>query len=705
MHRGENGFWIAVMKPDDAAHDQIVRGFGPALAPGMRVDCTGVWTLHPKYGRQFAADVISRAIPKESDGLKAFLQSDLIRGIGPVMAQRLIDAFGADLPAVLRDTPERLSEVKGMSAKRIEMLLSSWAEQTAQRDVLIFLEQFRITPGKAMKIFKAWGKDTLKILKANPYRLTELRGFGFKTADEIGIKMGIEPDSPFRLKGGLTAMLQEAEESGSCCLPDSELVSLTAEALSADAEAVLKAMKEEIADGHLVRETVSSVPLVALPELHRAEESIAEDLARLSEAAGLFPFTEDDVTETASELGIALSDEQKNAVMTALQNRVSVITGGPGVGKTLTVRVLLAVMRKAGIRHISLCAPTGRAAKRMEETSGEHASTIHRLLGFKGSHFIHCRDFRLLSQVVIADETSMLDVRLAAQLLEAVPDHATVVFVGDADQLPPVGPGLVLSDIIASGTIPVAKLTKVYRQAAQSRIISAAHAINRGIMPDLVPDPNGDFFFSPAYDPDEAADRIVKYVSANLPRYYGFNAKRDIQVLSPMQKTPTGVRALNERLQNALNPAKGGPVLKRFEGEFRIGDKIMQTANNYDKGVFNGDIGIVTAIDPKKRRLTAAFDTVTAEYEPDEIEDLTLAYAITIHKSQGSEMPCVVIPVTTQHYVMLERNLIYTGVTRGRKLVALVGQEDALELAVHRISHARRTTTLANRLLRKLPQL
>ena len=702
----ERGFSIFTVRTAGRTGTVTVKGHGIAVAPGQPVECSGKWIHHDKFGWQIAADVIDRATPKTVEGIRRFLCSDRMKGIGAKTADLLIGQFGTKLGEVIEKTPEKIFAVKGLPKARAELIIEGWKEQHELRDTIIALETFGITPAQAMKIWNTFGKRAKRIVKANPYELMRIDGIGFRTADEIAVKAGLPPDSAFRLKAGLVAVLDAAAVDGSSCLPKTVLLDRAEKALLIDKELLNQTLIAELPEGRLIRESINDRNMIFLPQLRFAEDHVAENLIRLRAASAPLQDAHRIVAESEKRLGIELAPEQRQAVLTSLSVKVSVITGGPGVGKTLTVKVILDILRHAagaaGYPAVSLCAPTGRAAKRMTETTGEEARTIHRLLGWRGEEWTYNEDNPLDADTLIADECSMLDVYLADRLLRALKTGTRVIFVGDVDQLPSVGPGMVLADIIESGLIPVTRLTRIYRQAEESQIITAAHEINHGRIPEFPSDVPSDYIFAEVQEPEAVAQLINRLVTEVLPAEYGLKSASDIQVLSPMKNAATGVIELNALLQQSLNPPRPGePVIERTPHTLRIGDKVMQTSNNYDLNVYNGDIGFIRGIDKQNDRIDVDFDGRHVFYKREQTESLTLAYSLTVHKSQGAEFPCVIIPLTTQHFKMLERNLFYTAVTRGRKLVIVIGQREALELAVKCRNATKRYTGLAWRMNQK----
>jgi exodeoxyribonuclease V alpha subunit len=594
--------------------------------------------------------------------------------------------------------PERLREVTGIGLVRAKRITDAWAEQKIIREIMVFLHSNGVGTARAVRIYKTYGSDAVQVMTENPYRLArDIRGIGFKTADVIAMKLGVEKTAMIRVRAGISYALTEAMDDGHCGLPTEELVPLAVELLEISKELVETALDLELSEGTVIAGTVGETACVFLGGLYRAEQVIAERLLRL--ANGKLPWLYIDADKALpwveQKTGLSLAESQVAAIRLALISKVLVITGGPGVGKTTIVNAILRILDAKGV-NLLLCAPTGRAAKRMTEATGFEAKTIHRLLEVdpKAGGFKRNSDNPLECDLLVVDETSMVDVMLMQALMKAAPDNAALLIVGDIDQLPSVGPGQILADVIASGAVPVVRPTEVFRQAAQSRIITSAHRINQGSIPDLSkPEGDSDFYFVQADDPETAVPRIVELVKTRIPQRFGLDPIRDIQVLCPMNRGGVGARSLNMELQTALNPA-GERKVERFGWTFAPGDKVMQIENDYDKEVYNGDIGYVDDVDPDAGELTASFDGRAVVYGFGELDTLVPAYAATIHKSQGSEYPAVVIPVLTQHYAMLQRNLLYTAVTRGKKLVVLVGQKKAVAIAVRNVSGRRRWSKL-----------
>jgi exodeoxyribonuclease V alpha subunit len=697
-HNSENGF--CVLRAKVRGHRDVVTvvGHAAAVAAGEWITVSGEWVNDRTHGQQFKARFLRTSAPTSADGIEKYLSSGMIRGVGPVYAKKLVRAFGEKVFDVIEATPDRLREVDGIGPVRAASILAAWAEQKAVREIMVFLHSHGVGTARAVRIFKTYGADAIQVMTENPYRLArDIRGIGFKTADAIAMKLGIEKTAMIRVRAGISYALTEALDEGHCGLPTDELVPLAEKLLEVPQELIRAALELELQEGSVVADRVGETPCVFLAGLHRAERIIAERLMRLANGTLPWPWIDADkaLPWVEQRIGFGLAESQVAAIRLALASKVLVMTGGPGVGKTTIVKGILRILA-AKNANLLLCAPTGRAAKRMTEATGFEAKTIHRLLEVdpKGGGFKRGDDNPLDCDLLVVDETSMVDVMLMQALMKAIPDKAALLIVGDIDQLPSVGPGQVLADIISSGAVPVVRLTEVFRQAAQSRIITSAHRINRGSIPDLSPPgTDSDFYFVQADDPETAVGRIIELVKTRIPKRFGLDPIRDIQVLCPMNRGGVGARSLNIELQAALNPASDNKI-ERFGWTFAPGDKVMQIENDYDKEVYNGDIGSIDCIDPADGELTAIFDGRAVTYGFGELDMLVPAYAATIHKSQGSEYPAVVIPIMTQHYAMLQRNLLYTGVTRGKKLVVLVGQKKAVAIAVRNVSGRRRWSKL-----------
>ena len=698
FHNADSGF--CVLRAKARGYRDLVRVFGhaAAISAGEWITASGVWINDRTHGQQFKARFMRTSAPTSIEGIEKYLGSGMIRGIGPVYASKMVRIFGEKVFDIIEAEPGRLREVEGIGPVRAKRITDAWAEQKIVREIMVFLHSHGVGTARAVRIYKTYGSDAIQVMTENPYRLAkDIRGIGFKTADAIAMKLGIEKTAMIRVRAGISFALSEATDEGHCGLPKEELLPLAVELLEVSGELVETALALELGEGTVIADTVGETPCVFLAGLHKAERVIAERLQKL--AGGDLPWQSIDADKALPwierKTGLSLAESQIKAIRLALTSKVLVITGGPGVGKTTIVNSILRILAAKAVKLL-LCAPTGRAAKRMTEATGFEAKTIHRLLEVdpKGGGFKRDTDYQLDCDLLVVDETSMVDVMLMQALMKAVPDDSALLIVGDIDQLPSVGPGQVLADIIASGAVPVVRLTEVFRQAAESRIITSAHRINQGLMPDLSrPEGATDFYFVEAETPEIAVDRIVELVKTRIPSRFGLDPIRDIQVLCPMNRGGVGARSLNIELQAALNPA-GERKVDRFGWTFAPGDKVMQIENDYDKEVYNGDIGYIDDVDPDAGELTASFDGRSVSYMFGELDTLVPAYAATIHKSQGSEYPAVVIPVMTQHYAMLQRNLLYTGVTRGKKLVVLVGQKKAVAIAVKNASGRRRWSKL-----------
>jgi len=697
-HNGDNGFCVLRIKARGHRDLVAVVGHAATICAGEWITASGEWINDRTHGQQFKTRFMRTSAPTSIDGIEKYLGSGMIRGIGSVYAKKMVKAFGEKVFDIIEAEPDRLREVTGIGQVRAKRITDAWAEQKIVREIMVFLHSHAVGTARAVRIYKTYGADAVQVMTENPYRLArDIRGIGFKTADTIAMKLGIEKTAMIRVRAGISYALMEAMDEGHCGLPTEELVPLAVELLVVDKGLVQTAVDLELTDGTVIADTVDETACIFLSGLYRAEKVIAERLQRLASRTLPWPYIDPEkaLPWIEQKTGLKLAETQVAAIRLALLSKTMVITGGPGVGKTTIVNSIMRILSAKGV-NLLLCAPTGRAAKRMTEATGFEARTIHRLLEVdpKGGGFKRGTDHPLECDLLVVDETSMVDVMLMQALLKAIPDNAALLIVGDIDQLPSVGPGQVLADIIASGAVPVVRLTEIFRQAAQSRIITGAHKINQGLIPDLSrPEGDSDFYFVQIDDPETAVPRIIELVKTRIPQRFGLNPIRDIQVLCPMNRGGVGARSLNIELQAALNPA-GERKVERFGWTFAPGDKVMQIENDYDKEVYNGDIGYIDDVDPDDGELTASFDGRPVTYGFGELDTLVPAYAATIHKSQGSEYPAVVIPVMTQHYTMLQRNLLYTGVTRGKRLVVLVGQKKAVAIAVKNVSGRRRWSKL-----------
>lgn len=698
FHNADNGFAVLRVKARGKRDLITVVGHVAVIAAGEFIQASGQWNNDRQHGLQFRARFLKAMPPTTVEGIEKYLGSGMIRGIGPVYAKKLVRAFGVQVFDIIEAEPERLREVTGIGPKRAEGIVAGWAEQRIIREIMIFLHANGVGTSRAVRIYKTYGNDAVQLICEDPYRLArDIRGIGFRTADAVAMKLGIEKTAMIRARAGISYALTEALDDGHCGLPRDELLPLAVKLLEIPESLIVDALTLELDAGAVIADTVENRACVFLAGLYRAEQAIAARLRTLS--AGRPPWPAIDACKAIpwveEKTGLTLAESQKDAVRRALAAKVTVITGGPGVGKTTLVNAILRILAAKRV-DLLLCAPTGRAAKRMTETTGREAKTIHRLLQVdpKNGSFKRNEENTLDCGLLVIDETSMVDVPLMSALLKAVPSNAAVIFVGDVDQLAAVGPGQALSDMIASGAVPVVHLTEVFRQAAESQIIQSAHRINAGRLPELSkPASETDFYFVSADSPEVAVARLIEIVKDRIPRRFGLDPVRDIQVLCPMNRGGVGARSLNIELQKALNP-RFEPRVEKFGTTFVVGDKVMQVENDYDKEVYNGDVGFVEAIELETGEMAIDFDGRSVSFQFGELDQVVLAYATTIHKSQGSEYPAVVIPVLTQHYAMLQRNLLYTGVTRGKRLVILLGQKKAIAMAVKNTSGRRRWSKL-----------
>ena len=701
----ENGF--AVLKVKAKGHrDQVtVIGSLPSVSAGEWVTAEGRWVQDREFGQQFRAEMLSSTAPNTREGIEKYLGSGMVKGIGPVYAKKLVEKFGEQIFDVIETQSAKLEEIDGIGPKRRKRIKDAWAEQKVIRTIMVFLHSNGVSTSRAVRIYKTYGETAVETVQNNPYSLAkDIHGIGFKTADTIAQKIGIPHDSLIRACAGLSHVLLEATGNGHCALPMELLLDEAGKLLLVDLKIATAALQKTLADGDLVQERINDQDLIFLPALKRAEEGIAARIKNLCSLPPTYPPIDfgKAVEWCEAKTGKELAPTQRAALQQALTNRMLIITGGPGVGKTTLVNSILKILTAKKVRCL-LCAPTGRAAKRLTETTGLAARTIHRLLEANPATntFTRNEGSPLDCDLLVVDECSMVDVSLMNHLLRALPAGASLLLVGDVDQLPSVGPGMVLRNLIDSQIVPVVRLTEVFRQAAHSRIITNAHRINEGHLPEFVArDQDSDFHFVEREDPEVIASTLVEFVQRRISAKFGLDPIRDIQVLCPMNRGSLGVRELNLRLQAELNPARAEiPSVEKFGWQFRVRDKVIQTENNYDKEVFNGDIGQIVKIDPIEREVTVNFDAREVVYDFGELDEVSLAYAITIHKSQGSEFPAVVIPLAMQQYMLLQRNLVYTGITRGKKLVMLIGQRKALGLAVRNNKTEHRFSGLLHRLL------
>ncbi len=763
FYNEENGYTVLRLRPDERgmlpyAHGRehliTIVGNLPEVNPGEWLKLTGQWLTHAKHGRQFQVEVCEQAVPATVEGIKRYLGSGMVRGVGKVMAERIVNRFGVDTLTVIDENPQRLGEVLGIGRKRVDAIIKAWEEQRAIKDVMLFLHSHGISTHLAVKIYKQYGDQSLVVVQATPYRLVQdIHGIGFKTADKIAQALGLAADDPARIEAGIHYTLARMADDGHVYAPQAELEPEAAEILQVPAERVT-AVLQSLESGELVRretivyetaddrrQTIAAggaqgsggageqgsalreEQAVYLPALYFSETGLTRQVRRLIEhpTSRLRGMTNDELRMTnGREARAPLTAQQQQGINATLTHKLAILTGGPGTGKTTTLRTLLDILDGAGHTY-ALASPTGRAAKRLTEATGREARTIHRLLEFKpGEGFGRNENNPIDADLIVIDEASMLDLVLAYNLLRAIGSDSHLLLVGDIDQLPSVGAGDVLRDLIESGVAAVVRLETIFRQAANSLIIRNAHRINQGLMPETErrgageqggrgagekeaatgrEETPGDFYIFIKEDPGETAELLVDVVAQRIPHKFGLDPLDDIQVLAPMYNGLAGVTRLNQMLQETLNPMGPRKVERRIGGRvFRVGDKVMQTVNNYDKGVYNGDIGRITAIDVIEQTLTVGIDGAPVVYSFLEVDELIHAFAISVHKSQGAEYPCVVIPVVVQHYMMLQRNLLYTAVTRARRLVVLVGTRRAIQIAVRTNPVAKRHTALDWRL-------
>ncbi|HVU37690.1 MAG TPA: ATP-dependent RecD-like DNA helicase [Opitutales bacterium] len=700
----ENGYCVAELQTGSRSAPITITGELPGVQCGETLMVTGEWMQHATYGSQFKVKAFKSTLPSTVHGIRKYLASGLVEGIGEVYAERIVAKFGADTLRVISEQSGRLREVPGIGRTRVKSIKAAWDAQQAERDVMMFLQTYGVTTSLCVKLVRQYGANAKALLQKDPYRVArEVQGIGFLTADKIARNLGLGNDSPARLDAGLLFALEECAEDGHTCWPVEELVERAAEMLEVSPNLLPARVTELTANGAMVKLPQG---LLQLPVYEKAERAIAESVHRLSEAKSALPpiAVEKAVAWAQDRAGFAFAPEQSAGLVSALKAKFSVLTGGPGTGKTTILRALADILRAKKARLL-LAAPTGRAAQRLGEAARAHASTIHRLLKFDatGGGFTANAGNPLECDFLVVDESSMLDARLAAALLRAVPPKAHVLLVGDADQLPSVGAGHVLKDLIASGRVAVTKLEKIFRQGERSGIVTTAHGILHGnaTPPPPVADlarlnPAEDVHFLRAPDPEKCVEAVARLCRDFLPKWYDLDPVMDVQVLAPMHKGVGGISNLNHALQAALNPhARGVPL---GGARFQIGDKVIQLRNNYDLGLFNGDLGRVTTVNPHGGTLAANFDGETIDFDRAALGDLAIAYTISIHKSQGSEFPVVVIPLLKQHYIMLQRNLLYTALTRGRKKVFLVGDPEAYTLAVRRAEATQRRTDLERKL-------
>ncbi len=701
FHSEDSGFCVIRVRVKGKRDLVTVIGSAPSICPGEYVECVGFWINDRQHGLQFKAVTLNVVPPSTLEGIQKYLSSGMVNGIGAHFAEKLVAAFGEDVFDVIEQDPDRLLTLEGIGQKRKQRVVEGWAEQKAVREIMVFLQSYGIGTSRAVRIYKTYGDESIEKVRENPYRLAlDIHGVGFKTADSLAQKLGIPNDSILRARAGIRHVLQEMSGQGHCAAYRSQLIEAAEKLLEISAVVLEQAIADETVSDQLIVEMHEGQQIVFLISLHRAETGSAASILRLTN--GILPWQEVNPNEAIPWVeratGFELSNSQQNAIGIMLQSKLTILTGGPGVGKTTIINSLLAILANQDT-DIMLCAPTGRAAKRLSESTQREAKTVHRLLDFdpRTFGFKHNDKNPLDTQLLVIDEASMMDITLMNHLLKALPTRAALLLVGDMDQLPSVGPGSVLADMITSGCIQTVRLTEVFRQARTSEIIANAHRINAGVIPSL-PKPNveSDFYLIPAETPEDIFNKLIHVVTQRIPERFGVDPVADIQVLTAMNRGGVGVRSLNIELQKRLNNST--EQITRFGITFAPGDKVIQMVNNYDKDTYNGDIGRIQSIDKEESLLQIEFDGRCIEYEFSELDEIQLAYAVSIHKSQGSEYPIIVIPLAMQHYMLLERNLIYTAITRGKQLVVLIAQTKALAMAVNTQKSQRRLTLLAPRL-------
>ncbi|MCH9612473.1 MAG: ATP-dependent RecD-like DNA helicase [Chlamydiia bacterium] len=692
----ETGFTVAKI----GKSTQVVGKFS-SISPGEVITCKGRWVHHPKHGRQFEVATYELKKPEDVVGIQKYLESGLIKGIGPVYAKRIVEQFGPSTLDIIENASERLHEVEGLGKKRIGLIIESFNSQKSIRNVMIFLQSHGVGTALAQKIYRRYGEESVRILKEDPYRVArELTGVGFLTADQIAHKLGFEANSPQRIAAGIEYVLKGLSEEGHTCYPEAELIDEVEKILYIDRGLCQQGLLALEAEGRIIREslpTTTDDPLyVWLKPFYLGERGISREVQRLMTANCAFREVEVDkaLVWVENEMGLKLAKEQKDGIRSSISEKMHILTGGPGTGKSTITKAILKIHSKLS-KDLVLAAPTGRAAKRMQEITRKNAQTIHSLLefDFTTNRFKKNADAPIECDLIIIDEASMIDTYLMYSLLRAIPSRTRVILIGDIDQLPSVGPGNVLRDLIESKKIPTTRLYRIFRQGKNSRITLNAHNINRGLFPDVTPLPDSDFEFFPFETPEEILDKIVKLNRSDLPKALKLDPLKDIQVLSPMKRGVIGCENLNLHLQKAL-VRTNIPPLVRMGRQFLIGDKLMQIRNNYSKGVYNGDIGFLIDIHPEDGTLAVQFDKREVEYDISELDELMHAFAVSIHKYQGSECKCIIMPIHTTHYKLLHRNLLYTGITRGKKHVALLGTKKAIHLAIQNNEVKKRETGL-----------
>lgn len=688
FHNDENGYTVASVKTDMGKYITLTANM-PSPTVGITIKAEGVWKMHNKYGKQFVAEKCEEIAPDTAYGIFKYLSSGLIKGIGEKFARKIVDHFGTETINVIETEPERLKEIPRLGIKKIQLLVESWQEHKEVMDIMLFLKSFDISTLFAVKIYKLYGKDSIELIKENPYRLiTDMDGVGFKKADEIALKMGIKLDSSQRISAGVVYMLNMLADEGNTFQFKDFFLNDLFNLLQVDKDKLVVEIDNMVSNNDLI----CCDDKIFLPIYYYAEKNVGDKLLQLLNSfKPMNKITDNEIKQIEEHLNIEYDEQQKNAIKTALFNNVMVLTGGPGTGKTTVTKGIITAFRLRN-KRILCAAPTGKAADRMSEATDMEASTIHRLLGYVPERgYRYNEDNQLEGDILILDESSMINILLLNSLLKAVPIDMKVIFIGDVDQLPCIGPGNVLLDMIKSEMIPVVKLDKIFRQAASSKIITTAHDINKGILPKINNTKDSDLFFITRENEEQMLSEIVDLVKNRLPNAYGIKPT-DIQVLTPMKKGVLGTMNLNAVLQEQLNPK--GEEVKYGPTTFRVNDKVMQIKNDYDKEVFNGDSGFIESIDKENRTVFVVFKKQSIYYDFSELDELMLSYAVTVHKSQGSEYPAVVMPITMGHYIMLKRNLLYTGITRAKNMCVLMGQKNALYMGINTIDVTKRNTYL-----------
>lgn len=696
----DSGYMVGRIRLDD---DELVTVVGKVfeLQCGEELEIQGSWIVNKKYGKQFEITKVKAHTPSTTVGIENYLGSGLIKGVGPVMAKKIVEKFGKKTLDVLDDDPEKLSGIEGIGQKRIKQIIKSWQKHKNIREVMIFLQSYGISSNYSAKIYNTYGENTVSVIKINPYRLAEdIFGIGFKIADDIALKVGIPKDSIFRIKAGIIYLLHRAEDNGHCFLPAEEILTVSSDFLGADLSIINNAIGELQEEEKIIIVKDGEGNKIYLSSLYHSEVFVSKKILELSDIddnkdnrTGRESLYRRFINEMADADGILLDEIQVNAIIMALTERIMIITGSPGTGKSTILNFIIKILEREK-KKFMMAAPTGRASKRMTETTGRESKTIHRLLNFnpKLNKFLKNEDNPIDADIIIIDEASMLDIRLMRNLLSAIKIDSSLIFVGDIDQLPSVGPGYVLGDLIRSGTVPVCELKKIYRQEGQSQIIRNAHKVRDGQFPYIKNKDSEDFFFLEKNDPEEAVNLILHLLSNKIPSSFGMDPLKDVQVLVPTNKGVCGVINLNSRIQKMLNPGSTG--LLHGNRWFRVGDKVIQLKNNYNKDIYNGDIGIITSIDMELKEASINYDGRKVDYSFYEMDEINHSYAISIHKSQGSEFKCVIIPLLTSHYMLLQRNLLYTALTRARELAILVGSKKAIGMAVNKNIVEKRYTSL-----------